>query len=163
MAAGRPTAHIEFRQATQTDLDAIKRIADRDKHALGFVHRGALARAIERREVLLAVRGSDIVGFCQMYHRRDGVITVSHIAVVHEARRRGIGRALVDRARDDGVARGMTSIRLKCPFDLPANAFYQGIGFALASVETTASRDLNIWERPLLATAMRGGTDVNPA
>lgn len=138
---------VAIRTATTHDIPVIKAIAEREKHALGFVHRGSLLRAQARGELIVASIGPSVVGFCQFYRRRDGVSAVYHVAVDAERRGQGIGRALL--AAVDGAqgAPGACPVRLKCPRDLPANAFYSRIGFRLAAVETGRGRSLNVWER----------------
>lgn len=128
------------------DIPAVKAIADRDKRALGFVHRASLTRAATREELLVAGSGPSIVGFCQFYRRRDGTATIYHVAVTPEARRTGVGRALIAEVAHDAAERGMHAIRLKCPADLSANAFYARIGFGLVDVEAQRKRPLNVWE-----------------
>ncbi len=140
-----------IRLATREDISAIKAIADRERRTLGFVHGGALRRAVDRAEVLVAVAedASHLVGFCQSYHRRDGTVSLYHIAVVEEARGLGIGRALVERLSATAIGTGMRSIRLKCPAELPANRFYPRLGFSLARTENGVARRLHVWERSI--------------
>ncbi len=134
------------RAGTITDIEAIKAIADREKQALGFVHRGSLVRAAARDELIVASIGSAVAGFCQIYRRRDGLVTVYHVAVVPEARGAGIGRALLTHVAQDAADRGLAAVRLKCPAELPANGFYARIGFRLVTREAGRGRPLNVWE-----------------
>lgn len=156
LAARVPRCHEDdgepiIRAATTDDIPAIKAIADREKRALGFVHRGSLTRAVTRDELIVACVGPSLVGFCQCYRRRDGIAAIYHVAVVPERRGEGIGRTMI--AAVDGRQRGCGggTIRLKCPQDLPANAFYSSIGFRLAAIETGRGRPLNVWERRIEA------------
>lgn len=145
-SAAASEAPVSIRLAALADIAAVKVIADRDKHALGFVHRASLERAITRGELWVACRGGAVVGFCHTYYRRDGVVTVYHVAVMSEARLAGIGRALLVRVIHMADERGMEAIRLKCPADLPANAFYARLGFCHRDSETLRSRPLHVWE-----------------
>jgi GNAT superfamily N-acetyltransferase len=133
--------------ATPADIDAIKAIADREKRALGFVHRGALARGVTGGNVLAARDEMTLVGFCHVYPRRDGVVTIHHLAVAAERRGQGIGRALIAALERRAARHGASTIRLKCPADLAANDFYAGMGFERVSTEVGAVRALNVWER----------------
>ena len=138
-----------IRLATPNELDAIKAIADRERHALGFVHRGSLARAVARDELFVAFQGTGVVGFCQFYRRRDGVVTIYHLAVMPEARNQRIGTSLITHVLRDAKKQGMTTIRLKCPSGLLANAFYARTGFECVGSEKGTRRILHIWERRL--------------
>ncbi|MGH2350745.1 MAG: GNAT family N-acetyltransferase [Chloroflexota bacterium] len=135
------------RAATECDIPAIKTIADREKHALGFVHRGSLTRAVARDELIVASIGTSVVGFCHFYRRRDGTTTIYHVAVVPERRGEGIGRALLIEVGRSAGERTAGIIRLKCPDDLPANDFYSWMGFCLVATDTGRKRPLNVWER----------------
>lgn len=137
---------VVVRTGTKSDIDAIKAIADREKDALGFVHRGALVRAAGRNELVIASIETVVVGFCQLYRRQDGIITVYHFAVVSEARGLGIGRALLAHLAADARTQQMKAIRLKCPSDLPANDFYARNGFKRMAVDAGKARPLSVWE-----------------
>lgn len=143
----KPTgSRVVVRAGTMRDIDAIKAVADREKHALGFVHRGSLVRAVAREELVVAAIGPAVAGFCQLYRRRDRIVTVYHVAVVPEVRGEGIGRALLASVSHDAGTRGLEIIRLKCPVDLPANDFYARIGFRRVAIEAGSGRPLNLWE-----------------
>jgi GNAT superfamily N-acetyltransferase len=139
------------------DNVAIKALADREKHGLGFVHRGAFVRSAARDELLVADTGAAIAGFCQYYRRRDGIVTVYDIAVAAEARGAGLGRALIDAVNFDASARHARIIRLKCPACLPSNNFYARLGFALVASEASPLRPLNVWELGVLDPPVRTG------
>jgi predicted GNAT family acetyltransferase len=138
--------------ATLDDLDNIKALANAEKAALGFVHRGALIRALERDEVLVATAADgSLAGFCHYYRRRDGIITIYHLAVARLHRGAGCGRALLKRL----LAPEVIALRARCPADLEANAFYARVGFQLTAVVPAANgrRELNVWELHVQATA----------
>jgi GNAT superfamily N-acetyltransferase len=120
-------------------------MVDAHRHELGFVRLPSLREQIERGEMLVATLGDEPVGFVDYHRRRDGQITLYHIAVEPAFRAQGVGRVLVAAlaqvARDAGCAR----IALKCPVDLPANAFYREYGFELAETLNGRRRGLNVW------------------
>lgn len=134
-----------IRPATPADLDAIKRLADAHRHELGFVLLPSLREQIERGQVLVAMDGDELVGFVDFHQRRDGQITLYHIAVEPDARARGVGSALVNALRQVARQAGCTQIALKCPVDLQANQFYQEYGFQLVETLTGRKRALNKW------------------
>jgi N-acetylglutamate synthase-like GNAT family acetyltransferase len=133
------------RAGTSCDIPPIKVIADHAKSALGFVHRASLTRAVARDELIVADVRESVAGFCHFYRRKDGIITLYHIAVDAELRRKGIGRAMIVRLHRDATESGMVAIRLKCPADLPANEFYARYGFSLVGVEGKIARPLHVW------------------
>ncbi len=105
----------------------------------------------ERGELLLVAGG-----MCHWHLRRDGQLTIREILVEKGRRRQGIGRAMLERLIRDNPA--ATSIFAKCPWDLPANNWYQRMGFTLEGTETTrGGRPLNRWrltvERPGIGPA----------
>ena len=145
MTSGNSSA-FSIRKATDGDLDAIKRLADRHKTELGFILRPALAKAIADRELFVAeVPQGPIVGFVHYHHRRDQQTTLYHIVVNEAFRRLGVGQALVHALSKEAERRGKTVVLLKCPQNLSANHFYQKIGFTLSVVEEGKRRPLNVW------------------
>ena len=134
-----------IRPASFADLDAVKLIADAHRHELGFVLLPSLREQIERGEMFVATLGDDLVGFVDYHQRRDGQITLYHIAVTPLARQQGVGQSLVNAlkqvARNDSCSR----IALKCPVDLPANRFYERYGFHLEETQNGRKRPLNVW------------------
>ncbi len=82
------------------------------------------------------------LGFIHYRLRRDGIGMVYEIAVSAAARRRGIGRALMARV-------GEVALLKTDATNLPANAFYQSLGFRLT--DTRMARDgvriMNVYER----------------
>ena len=136
---------LDVRKAIEADLLHVKRLADAHRHELGFVLLPSLREQIERGEMLVAVLGDDLIGFVDYHRRKDGQITLYHIAVDPAAQHQGVGYALVGAL--EGVARATNSSRiaLKCPVDLPANQFYQGYGFRLGETLNGRKRPLNVW------------------
>lgn len=104
----------------------------------------------ERGELLL-VDG----GMCHWHLRRDGQLTIREIIVEHGRQGQGIGRAIIDRlTRIEGAA----SLFAKCPAELPANGFYERLGFLCEGTETTRNgRKLNLW-RLSIAPLETGGS-----
>lgn len=128
-----------MREATEEDIDAIIAAFRSHRDVFGFVRKVALAESIRRREVLVATSPS-IVGAMVFRRRRDGGITVYDIAAAKGHQRYGIGSALIG-------ALPAVPIRLKCPVELSANAFYAARGFTLSAVEDGKRRRLNVWRR----------------
>ena len=127
------------------DLESIKHLADQHRHELGFVLAPALARSIERSELVVAENGKGIIGFVEFHHRRDNQVTLYHIVVKPDHRYQGIGRQLIDALVQDAIGHDKEFIKLKCPANLNANGFYQHLGFSHGGVQPGRSRDLVIW------------------
>lgn len=126
-----------IRFAVHDDIGSIKRIGYMYREELGFVHRKAIAEAIERREVYVAVYQNRIVGFLHWHRRRDGWSTVYEVAVDKAHRRQRVGAGL--------LASIPKPYRLKCTVDNPANQFYEKLGLYWKGVEQGRKRELNIW------------------
>jgi GNAT superfamily N-acetyltransferase len=141
---------IPISLATAADVPAIKQMADRHRREIGFVLRAAL-EASERRGGLWLAHALDeaglrrALGYVQVHHRLDGQITLHTIAVDAAHRGCGIGRALVHATEEDCRVRGMRGILLRCPVDLPANAFYARLRFELLRTEPGKHRPLHVW------------------
>lgn len=133
------------RQGTLADLLPSKSLADAHRHELGFVLLPSLHKRIEEGEMLIAEQDGAPIGFIDYHFRRDRQVTLYHILVVPAARRQGVGRTLL--AGLEAVARASSAERilLKCPVDLPANAFYQRYGFRLEEKLNGRKRALNVW------------------
>lgn len=135
-----------IRKGKLADLDQVKALADAHKRELGFVLRPALKKSIDRGELLVAENGTGVIGFVDFHHRQDERTTLYHIAVEISQRGKGIGRALVDTLVDDACDHSKSFIQLKCPEDLPANRFYQHLGFKKLRVDAGNRRALLVWQ-----------------
>jgi ribosomal protein S18 acetylase RimI-like enzyme len=139
------------RFATAEDVPAVKAVADRHRHELGFVPMAALVEAARERRLLVAVLDGKVVGFVHFRCCRDGHATIYEIAVLPECRRQGIGRALVEAVVQEAALRGCAVLQLKCPIDLPANEFYRRAGFTEAGIEEGKRRPLRLWQKRLVS------------
>jgi ribosomal protein S18 acetylase RimI-like enzyme len=152
------------RLAAPYDIDAVKRLADAQRHELGFVVRASFLDACQRGSLFVATlpctgreqperasctalsdRAEKIVGFVQAHYRRDGQTTLHTIAVDAAYRRRGLGRALVTALLDASRNGHMRRLLLRCPVDLAANGFYARLGFRRAGLEVGKRRELAVW------------------
>ncbi len=128
------TAPFAFRAARPADLERVVEI-ERD----GFKHpwsRELLVRELDHAwsRVVLAVEpdpasGERIVGFIVFWLVHDEV-HVLNVATAVEARRRGIGRALMEAAEGTGRARGARISTLEVRrSNGPAIALYRALGY----------------------------------
>ena len=137
---------IQYRKALLSDLDVIKNITDANRKSLGFVLRPALASAIRSGGILVAEHQGKVIGFVHYHHRRDHQTTLYEIWVDEYFRWNGVGKSLISKMFEEMKSKGKSLVRLKAPVDLPANMFYQNLGFELSKVEEGKRRRLNVWE-----------------
>jgi len=139
--------YVETRKARPTDLRDIKRIADGERNAFGFIPRAVIREAIRGGNLIVVTVDHRVVGFQHYYHRkRDLQTTLYHKAVLPDFRRQGLATRLVDAVVQEAREMRRKRLRLKCPVDLPANSFHCNYGFELVDRERGKSRELNVWE-----------------
>jgi len=92
-----------------------------------------------KRGELILVDG----GLCHWHLRRDGQLTIREILVLPGQRSQGIGTTILDQLKQ---IPGALSIFAKCPSNLPANGWYERLGFQCEGTETTRTgRELILW------------------
>jgi len=138
-----------IRWAEGKNIAAVKRLADDNRTALGFVVKASLEAQLRRRGLLVCDHKGKVVGFVSFHHRRDGWTTIYDVCVEDNHRGRGLGRALIGSVERESLRAGQIGIRLKCPVDLPANGFYARLGFTRIGVENGKRRPLVVWEKVL--------------
>lgn len=145
--------------AQEQHLLGIKQLVDRYRQELGFVNKAILTKSMATRSLLVASSTEElnsteqqeikVVGLLHFYIRRDEYVSLYSIAVAEEYRGHGIGQLLFTALIEECKFLGKSFIRLKCPIDLPANAFYRHIGMKLDDVEQGKKRPLNVWSYPV--------------
>ena len=135
-----------------SDVDNVKRIADQHRAELGFHARQAYVDSLSKGELLIAKIDDQIVGFTRYHHRRDNQTTLYEIAMTSDARGKGIGRKLINALITDCQRVSSRCLRLSCPVELPANRFYEAVGFIRSARRSRRgrSRPLYEWELPIL-------------
>ncbi len=135
-----------------SDVDDVKRIADQHRAELGFHARQAYVDSLGKGELLTAKIDDKIVGFTRYHHRRDNRTTLYEIAVMPDARGKGIGHRLIKTLIADCRRVSSRCLRLSCPVELSANRFYEAIGFIRSKRRSRRgrSRPLYEWELPIL-------------
>lgn len=123
---------IRWYTESRTGLRGLFELAEDSQQELdGYLHLG---------RVLVAVEDGDIVGHLQLL---DGdtpeQVELRSLAVVQARRRRGIGRALVERAVAESHADGAgTLLVATAAADVGNLRFYQRLGFRMLRVERDA-------------------------
>lgn len=141
---------MPVRLASSNDIPACKAIADAHRNELGFIVAASFVDSVRREQLLVAEKAGSIVGFVRFNHRIQGNETALYdICVAKSAQRQGVGRLLVEALRDSSYSRGRRSIVLRCPENLPANAFYARLGFQSITVEAGRRRPLVLWRLTL--------------
>src|SRR5947209_15672985 len=81
--------------AHQLHIEGAKILADANRHIFGFITRGAFQDAFQAGTLIVATRGSEVVGFIRYHHRkRDLQTTLYDICVSESERGRGIGKQM---------------------------------------------------------------------
>lgn len=137
---------VIIRKPGMNEVDAIKRIADGNRRAIGFLRTPALKHTIESRNAFIAEHNGEVIGFQTYHHRnRDLQTTLYQKCVSKEFRRKGVGTKLVDAVVEESLRLARTQLFLKCPVDLEANEFHRHYGFILLRTERGKKRKLNVW------------------
>jgi len=145
-AEGSSMDNITVRPLTNDDITAAKELADENRDALGFLPLAKLIEAARDNRALVASINGVVVAFVLFRHRKkDLQTTLSDICVSKDYSKQGIGKMLVDALLKDCCIKSRDFIQLKCPIDLPANCFYEKLGFSLYAIEDGKKRQLKVW------------------
>src|SRR4051794_12829807 len=82
-------------------VDSVKALADLHRDELGFHTRQSYVDSVERRELVVATSGRQVVGFVRYHKRRDTAATIYEIAVASACRRQGVGLQLLAHVVDE--------------------------------------------------------------
>ena len=147
---------VAIREASQEDARAIMALFEASKDELGSInqHHRWLIQHIDTREVFVAKTDEgELVGFEVFNHSplTEGEhTTIYYLCTASTYRRHGIGKRLMEAVAVDSRLCGKKRITLMCPSQLPANHFYQNIGYTLEGSETDQEgARLNSWSLSL--------------
>lgn len=142
--AGNSETRIVIREARdQFDIDFAKSIQRVHKVELGFLNDTALWIAANEQHMHVASLNGKLCGFLiWTYHESRREVTIHQCAVEDCARLRGIGRNMLDAI---AYLNPTSSLSCKVRVDLPANYFWEAIGFAKVRTvtHTTSKQQLN--------------------
>ena len=144
---------VTIREASQEDASAIMALSMASKDELGSIskHRQWLIQQIDIRGVFVAETAEgELVGFVVFNHNpltEEEHTIIYYLCIDSNYRRRGMGNRLMEAVAVDARLYGNKRISLKCPTRLPANHFYQSIGYTLEGSETDheGGSRLNVW------------------
>ncbi len=126
--------------------DQIRRLADSNKDALGFLPAAVYPEQMLRGKLWVAVEGEEFLGFL-LFGGRFPTLKVQQLGVLPEARHRQVGSSLVGHLARYGEQRSYLRIKARVAADLPANSFWESVGFQLVKQEqggVTTRRIINI-------------------
>jgi ribosomal protein S18 acetylase RimI-like enzyme len=138
-----PASEVTVRRVGVEALDAIAPLFDAYRQFYEQAPDPAGARRFladrlgqEESIVLLAEEGGRPVGFVQLYPTFSSVSLgpvqiLNDLFVDPSARRRGVGRALLDAARAEGLAADAHYLELSTAVDNPAQRLYEACGWTL--------------------------------
>jgi len=133
-------APFRIRPATEADLPAIAAL---ERRCFADPWSADSFRAFLPGVALLAEDGSGLLGYVFALHAAD-VGEILNVAVAPEARRRGVGAALVERACAFLVGLGADTVFLEVrESNVAAQALYRGLGFS------AVGRRRRYYRRPL--------------
>lgn len=111
-----------------TDLRYIEHLARSNYEAIGFIPRPKLAEYAARGQILMAEENDESAGFL-VFGAGWPTLRIYQACIQYDARRREHGASLVARLITEAQRRGCHLISLWCADDLPANEFWQALGF----------------------------------
>ncbi len=133
-------------------VDSVKALADLHRDELGFHTRQSYVDSVDRRGLVVATSGCQVVGFVRYHKRRDTAATIYEIAVAADCRKRGVGRKLLAYVVEECRRVDARILQLTCPAELPSNGFYRSVGFERVSARSRPGkhRPLIEWRMPIL-------------
>jgi ribosomal protein S18 acetylase RimI-like enzyme len=141
---------VNVRSITLNDVTGIKLLADGHRLELGFNARQKFEEVALQQRGFVALMDDVLVGFVIFRHRKiDQQTTLSDICVAQPQRNQQIGSCLICALINQCTLLSRDYIQLKCPVALPANDFYQRLGFTLDRTEVGKKRPLNVWRFPI--------------
>ena len=147
-----PNCDSAIRVATLADLPALDALQKAHHKALGYFPTKQFQGYIEMGGVLVAEADGAAVGYViarDRYLKRDELGIIYQLCVAPEAQRSLVGASLI-KAAFDRAAYGCKLFCCWCAQDLPANRFWEGLGFVPVAFRAGSSgkRRVHIfWQR----------------
>ena len=131
-------------------IDDLQRV---NSEFVSFYPKIALERGIDQGLVDVGFENGDPCGY--IYRTRPGIGKVLRIwqAVIdYDLRRQRVGTEMISRYIEQARASGAAAIELRCRSSIPANAFWQALGFTCVNVGQGGLKraaDINTWRLDL--------------
>lgn len=125
----------------KTSVKEIQEIADQYKNELGgFLSPSLIIDAFLRDEIITVKRGLKVVGFLIHGSMKESAAVVRYTATHKSYVRQNIGTLLVDRLIQKAREANVAYIIAKVREDIPANKFWQKMGFAYTHFKLSKSK-----------------------
>jgi ribosomal protein S18 acetylase RimI-like enzyme len=143
---------LKFTTVCKNHINDMKLLADANRNSISFMTRKKFEEIVDQQRAFVSLFDDTVIGFVVFRHRKlDLQTTLSEICVQHKYRGQGIGTDLIQLLIRDCNQKKRDFIQLKCPIDLPANKFYEHLGFDLHMTEDGRKRKLNVWRLAIAA------------
>jgi len=104
-----------------------------------------------------SLKGEFFGSMCRWHMRKDRRVVIYEIVIEEDLRGMGHGRKMIERL----IGLNPTAIIAQCPADLPANGFYQHLGFSIERQwKTNSGREMNEWVLQLSSIVQQGTLDL---
>jgi N-acetylglutamate synthase-like GNAT family acetyltransferase len=134
-----PRVSISIRTGVESDIPFIDALQKKQVKNVGFMFQATLQGKIKLGHVLIAEEQNKIpVGYCignDRYFKRDDVGVIYQMNVVPEYQRSLVGASLL-KAMFERSAYGCKLFCLWCAQDIPANKFWESLGFVPLAFRT---------------------------
>jgi GNAT superfamily N-acetyltransferase len=139
----------------------------KNSNELGFLPRIAFEHGAAESRIFIGLLNGSPCGYVLVSSGYRGILRCTQVCIQYDARRRLYGAMLVAAAEQHAEDLGCTRIFLRCGSDLPANEFWQSVGYTVIGTEPSGEArrghrtHLNIWTKVLspafTATSWRNG------
>ena len=147
---------VTIRTARPAEAAIVIDLHRRLSEFLGFIPRDGIREHIALGHVLIARRDGEPCGYVIRGALRTGLFRhtrIFQLAVEPSRWRHEIGTELTRHVASDALSACSPALRLHCRDGIPANAFWQAIGFTLREVRlggTKRRKIVNVWEAPAI-------------
>lgn len=111
-----------------TDVRYVEHLMRSNYDAVGFIPRPRLEQYAARGQVLMEHENDAPAGFL-VFGAGWPTLRIYQACIQYDARRIEHGTRLVERVMTEAARRGCHIVSLWCADDLPANAFWEAVGF----------------------------------
>jgi ribosomal protein S18 acetylase RimI-like enzyme len=93
--AGSQRTLIKSVEPDSSELEQVKALWRRHSANLGFFAEGAFVERAQKKQILGAIIGENVIGYVTFFRNRRDEIRITHLCVDDSHQRRGIARELV--------------------------------------------------------------------